>query len=437
MAWSDGAYAGFWQRVAGTIVDSLLLMAAAMLLMVVVFAVVGGVAAGGDEAEAEALAGGAALLVALALLVGYFLYDTLMTSRTGATLGKRAAGIEVRTASGDLPSFGRCTGRFFARYLSGLPLSLGYLWVLWDPQRQTWHDKLCGTVVLKRETLVPVGSWSFQPLSGWDAAATAPGSGTSPATPSASPYALPSTDVASGPYARPGPGEEERPGPVRPEGRGVGEIPGAGAGAAGRGGVHGETMETATWGRPAAAPRPAPHDGPADGARADGARADDDGLPAGAATERPEADQRTTPAGGGPPPASGGFAPMADRPDPNTIAIDRAQLVPDAAVWLRQIAGQVDARLDRVSATWRTSPQAEAARACAFGILLGHLARLHPHMAGDLGKVAEAHPSFSTLLEGSRLATLVEIAAEPGRATAWLGPLIDVTDRERVTRLLA
>jgi uncharacterized RDD family membrane protein YckC len=30
---------------------------------------------------------------------------------------------------------------------------LGYLWMLWDPQQQTWHDKLVGT------TVVPVSAY--------------------------------------------------------------------------------------------------------------------------------------------------------------------------------------------------------------------------------------------------------------------------------------
>jgi hypothetical protein len=82
-------------------------------------------------------------------------------------------------------------------------------------------------------------------------------------------------------------------------------------------------------------------------------------------------------------------------------------------------------------------PQSDAARACAFGILLGHLVRTYPHMGPDLSRVAEVHPSFSTLLEGSRLATLEQIASEPGRATAWLGPLLEVDDRNRIAVLLA
>jgi len=130
-----------------------------------------------------------------------------------------------------------------------------------------------------------------------------------------------------------------------------------------------------------------------------------------------------------------GAGPRPGPPDPNEVAIDRAGLPAPSAAWLRQVAAQVDPRLDRVAPAWRESPQAEPARACAFGLLLGKLAALHPHMREDLSRTAESHPSYSTLPAGNRLATLEQIAAEPARAAAWLGPLIDVTDPAVIARL--
>ena len=32
---------------------------------------------------------------------------------------------------------------------SALPCCLGFLWMLWDDEDQTWHDKICDTVVIK------------------------------------------------------------------------------------------------------------------------------------------------------------------------------------------------------------------------------------------------------------------------------------------------
>lgn len=135
------------------------------------------------------------------------------------------------------------------------------------------------------------------------------------------------------------------------------------------------------------------------------------------------------------PPASAS-APAEPTADPNMVAIERADIPGDAASWLQQVAEQVDPRLDQVEPAWQEREQAPAARACAFGLLLGYLAGRYPHMRGDLDAVAEAHPSFSTLIAGSRLSTLEQLAGDRARMTAWLGPLVGTDDADRVGRLL-
>lgn len=45
---------------------------------------------------------------------------------------------------------GRAFGRLlFAQFISGYVCGLGYLWAIWDKQRQTWHDKVISSVVVK------------------------------------------------------------------------------------------------------------------------------------------------------------------------------------------------------------------------------------------------------------------------------------------------
>jgi hypothetical protein len=123
------------------------------------------------------------------------------------------------------------------------------------------------------------------------------------------------------------------------------------------------------------------------------------------------------------------------QPDVNVRAIEGAGLSSDVAEWLRTVNDQVEPRLARVKPNWDQSPQPEAARACAFGLLLGYLADLYPDMRTDLHWVAEAHPSFSTLRSGSRLTTLRQLAAEPTRAVAWIGPLIGVDEPQLMDQL--
>ncbi len=66
-------------------------------------------------------------------------------SRSGRTLGMQSWGVRAETESGQIPSVGQASIRFFASILSWLPVGLGFLWQLWDKEKLTWHDRLSGT----------------------------------------------------------------------------------------------------------------------------------------------------------------------------------------------------------------------------------------------------------------------------------------------------
>jgi uncharacterized RDD family membrane protein YckC len=72
----------------------------------------------------------------------------------GGTLGHRLAGLRVTRVDGGRPSVKQALGRLIVRWSLSVPsLGLGFLWMLDEPQRRTWHDLLAGTVVV-RESLV-------------------------------------------------------------------------------------------------------------------------------------------------------------------------------------------------------------------------------------------------------------------------------------------
>jgi uncharacterized RDD family membrane protein YckC len=48
-----------------------------------------------------------------------------------------------------LPTKKQCIIRFLVSLLSGIPPFLGIVWMLFNKQRQTWHDLAAGTVVIK------------------------------------------------------------------------------------------------------------------------------------------------------------------------------------------------------------------------------------------------------------------------------------------------
>jgi uncharacterized RDD family membrane protein YckC len=114
----SGPRAGFWTRLAAMIVDWFVLAVPTIVLFLIL-----------DVGIAYALT-----------LIGVFAYYiVLQGGPTGQTVGKKVLNIRVVV-------------QFL---LSGI-LYLGYLWMLWDREKQTWHDKASRSVV------VPVSAYPVQ-----------------------------------------------------------------------------------------------------------------------------------------------------------------------------------------------------------------------------------------------------------------------------------
>ncbi len=67
--------------------------------------------------------------------------------RGGQTLGMRAWRLQVQQRSGEALTWRIGVIRFAAGVLSTLPLGLGLIWLLFDADGLTWHDRIAGTRV--------------------------------------------------------------------------------------------------------------------------------------------------------------------------------------------------------------------------------------------------------------------------------------------------
>ncbi|MGH9149569.1 MAG: RDD family protein, partial [Acidimicrobiales bacterium] len=149
--------AGFGARATALIVDGLLLSTVPAALSLVTVAVAAPAVLHDRKVPAAVWAlGGTGLIAGFALATfGSWVYHTVLIARSGRTLGKAMSGIRV--VDGD--TGGPVTlGRAFVRMLvaavaSSQVVYLGYLWVLWDDQKRTWHDLAASTVVV----VAPVG----------------------------------------------------------------------------------------------------------------------------------------------------------------------------------------------------------------------------------------------------------------------------------------
>jgi uncharacterized RDD family membrane protein YckC len=137
---SSPDYAAFWQRAAALLIDWLIVIVILVPVMVVVF--------GMREISLDPAAHSWDLLAVIAIpvaVIGFWRY-------CGATPGKIALGVKiVDAASGGPPALWRLVLRFFAYFVSALPLYLGFLWAAVDRRSQAWHDKIARTIVVNSE----------------------------------------------------------------------------------------------------------------------------------------------------------------------------------------------------------------------------------------------------------------------------------------------
>jgi uncharacterized RDD family membrane protein YckC len=120
------ARAGFWRRFAAAFIDGILLGIVSFILK----AILGTTGSG------------------LTLLIG-IVYYTYFHGSTGQTPGDAALSIRIvdKDGGGSI-GYGRAFVRWLVSIVSGIVLLLGYLWMLWDGEKQTWHDKAANSVVV-------------------------------------------------------------------------------------------------------------------------------------------------------------------------------------------------------------------------------------------------------------------------------------------------
>jgi uncharacterized RDD family membrane protein YckC len=134
----SGPRASFGIRLVAALIDGLLLSVVGTIIRVIVGDVLGS---------------------AVNLLLGLAYYAYLEGSPSGQTIGKRAMSIRVIDFAGGGPiGPGRALIRYIGRIVSAIPCLLGYFWMLWDGEKQTWHDKFATTVVVPTSAY-PVAAW--------------------------------------------------------------------------------------------------------------------------------------------------------------------------------------------------------------------------------------------------------------------------------------
>lgn len=84
------------------------------------------------------------------ILVTWIYYASMESSSKQGTLGKMALGLKVVDFENKRINFGRATGRFFGKILSGILLGIGFIMIAFTQKKQGLHDMIADTFVIKK-----------------------------------------------------------------------------------------------------------------------------------------------------------------------------------------------------------------------------------------------------------------------------------------------
>ncbi len=147
------SYAGFWIRLGAYLIDFVILFA-----VLFVFGLVAGVVFGINHAVHMTSASPNAMPTMPAInytgivifyiveMIGVWLYYAILeSSEWRGTIGKKALGLAVTDMNGRRLSFGRATGRYFAKMVSAMVLCVGFIMVAFTGKKQGLHDMMAST----------------------------------------------------------------------------------------------------------------------------------------------------------------------------------------------------------------------------------------------------------------------------------------------------
>ena len=134
--------AGLLRRLGALFYDSLLLAALLMVVTAAMLPLTGGEAIDSTKNPPLEWAYRAVLLATVVLYYG------IPWTRRGQTLGMVAWRLRLERSDGTLPRWSDVPMRLAAATLSLLPAGLGWWWMLVDPARLAWHDRLSGTRIV-------------------------------------------------------------------------------------------------------------------------------------------------------------------------------------------------------------------------------------------------------------------------------------------------
>ncbi|PYP87082.1 MAG: hypothetical protein DMF61_10550 [Blastocatellia bacterium AA13] len=145
--------AGIGPRIVAYLIDALLLsIILGIGYFIAIILAIGGAATNtreGSDIGGLAAAGVFLIIVPAALIVWFYNQIYLVVKNNGQTIGKKLMKVRIAKDDGSPIGYGDAFLRNLVGYwISSLVCHLGFIWALFDQQRQTWHDKIFKTRVV-------------------------------------------------------------------------------------------------------------------------------------------------------------------------------------------------------------------------------------------------------------------------------------------------
>ena len=132
---NSGEYAGFWIRFVAYICDAI--MVSLVNLPIAIFV-----------ASQDSINDTALNFIELVISTAFLAY--WIGNKGGSPLRVRLGVLVVDENDGSFIGAQRAVIRIAMSWVSGIVLLLGYISMLWNPRKQTWHDRVAHTVVVRK-----------------------------------------------------------------------------------------------------------------------------------------------------------------------------------------------------------------------------------------------------------------------------------------------
>ena len=140
----DFRYAGFWLRLVSSIADGGILLIWVWILSLVFGVSITSPSHTGDDFTIFRL------FELTAIFTAWIYFAVMESSFIQATIGKLFMGIYVTDMDGDRLAFNRATIRYWLKYVTIFTFLVGFIMSAFTKKKQTVHDMIVKSLVLKR-----------------------------------------------------------------------------------------------------------------------------------------------------------------------------------------------------------------------------------------------------------------------------------------------